>query len=223
MKKFSPIRTKPVCVEQLLSWEVAPPEVFLFLQEAVLNSKNILISGGSYTGKTTLLSALANFIPPEQRIVKIENTEEILMDHPHAISLKARPASLGTDVLGYRIEEGVNNALQLSPCCLIVGEIGKGEVALPLFRAMVDAQAGMSTIQAKSHTHAVHILSLMLFKSNKICFRQAKELFVNAVDLVVQLGWKNQKKRKLLGVWAVHKERLERGEVDFDPLWLCSH
>lgn len=92
MEGISRFKPKPVGVEQLLAWEVAPPEVFLFLKEAVQRKKRILISGGDYTGKTTLLSVLVNIIPPGQPVVMIENPAEFKKDYPRVISREVCPA-----------------------------------------------------------------------------------------------------------------------------------
>ena len=211
---------KPVHVAQLLTWDVAPPKVFALLQGLVGQGKRILITGGTYTGKTTILSALANFIPPEERIVKIEDPEEIWIDHPHVISLEARPAPPGSDVPGYSMADGVNDAMRLSPRWLIVGEVRKGDVALDLFSDQMSDHPGISTFHAESPAQAVHRLSIMLFRAKAVQFMAAKESFLAAIDNVVQLGWV-KRKRKMLGVWAVHK-KLRGGNVAFEDIWLTD-
>jgi pilus assembly protein CpaF len=209
---------KPVRVEQLLDWEAAPEMIFSFLEKAVKRGKRILITGGTYTGKTTVLSALANFIPKKARILKIEDPEEIWIDHPHVVTLEARPAPPGSDVPGYSITDGVNDGMRLSPRWLIVGEVRRGEVALDLFSAQMSDHPGMSTFHAESPQEAVHRMAVMMFNARGVRFRGAKEFFAAAVDLVVQLGWVKGE-RKLLGIWGVGK-KLTGGDVDFHPLWL---
>jgi pilus assembly protein CpaF len=105
----------PVHPEQLVAWGSMSQEMLDLLESAVHQYLRVLIIGGTGTGKTTILSALTHFIPRDDRIVKIEDPEEIFVDHPHVVTLEARPAPPGSEVPPYTITDGVNDAMRMTP------------------------------------------------------------------------------------------------------------
>ncbi|RLD05731.1 MAG: CpaF family protein [Chloroflexota bacterium] len=211
---------KPVRIEQLLAWQVAPQHILEKLQKIVAEGYRVLIAGGTYTGKTTLLSALANAIPKNARILKIEDPEEIWIEHPHVISLEARDAPPGSDIPGYSITDGVNDGMRLSPRWLIVGEVRVGGAALDLFSAQMSGHPGLSTFHARSPEETAERISLMMFMDRGVELEAARNFFASAVDVVLQMGWIGGQ-RKLLGMWGV-RERLRDGQVAFEDIWVAD-
>jgi len=211
---------KPVTLEQLLEWDVAPAHVLDALVGWVAGEYRLLISGATATGKTTILSAIANGIPRGARVVKIEDPEEIWIDHPHVVSLEARPAQIGSNTPGVTVKDLVDSALRMSPRWLIVGEVRTGDVANTLFRAQMSDHPGLSTFHATDPRHAVHRMALIMFADEGIRMAAAKENFSQAIDLVAQIGWLKGR-RQLVGVWAVRKE-LKGGDVVMDDVYLAD-
>ena len=212
---------RPVPPEQLVAWQVAPQEVVDTLVQAVGKGLRVLVVGGTASGKTTVLSALCHGIPKNARVVKIEDPEEIWMDHPHVVSLEARPAQVGAAITPYSLADGVDDAMRMSPRWLIVGEMRRGDAVAALFRAQMSDHPGLSTFHAESPEAEVKRLSLLLFTDEKIVTAGAKSMFAEAVDILVQVGFRDVEeqgelvsRRRIIGVWGVNKE-LEAGDVKF--------
>jgi pilus assembly protein CpaF len=212
-------QTAPVLPEDIIKWEVAPAKVIEGLLEIIGKKARMLVVGGTNTGKTTLLSALCNGgIYSGARIVKIEDPEEIWLDHDHVITLEARPAPPGSSVAPYTIKDGVDDAMRMSPDWLIVGEVRTGDAALTLFRAQMSDHPGLSTFHAESPEYAIYrIGNLLISDTQETDMRNAKSTFAMAVDVLVQVGWSG-KNRRIIGVWEVEK-MLKDGEVVIHPLY----
>ena len=213
-------QTAPVRPEDIIGWKVAPEKVIHKLME-VLNKKKarLLVVGGTNTGKTTLLSALVNGgIDPGSRIVKIEDPEEIWLDHDHVVTLEARPAPPGSSVPPYTIKDGVDDAMRMSPDWLIVGEVRTGDAALTLFRAQMSDHPGLSTFHAESPEFAIYrVGNLLISDTQETDMRNAKSTFAMAVDVIIQVGWSG-KERRIMGVWEIEK-MLKHDEVVIHPLY----
>ena len=209
--------TKPVPPELLIQWNVAPANVIHSLVDLVSKALRILVIGGTASGKTTLLSALCIGIPKEARVVKIEDPEEIWLDHPHVVTLEARPAQVGSSILPYSLASAVDDAMRMSPKWLIVGEMRRGDAVAALFRAQMSDHPGLSTFHAEGPEAAVMRLNLLLASDVGIRAEAAKEMFAQAVDMIVQVGWRGGK-RAMLGVWEVEKI-LKGGNVQFRQLY----
>jgi pilus assembly protein CpaF len=208
---------KPVPPEKLIEWKVAPEPVVRGLVEMVSKAVRVLVIGGTASGKTTLLSALCYGIPKDARVVKIEDPEEIWLDHPHVVTLEARPAQKGSSVVPYTLADGVDDAMRMSPKWLIVGEMRRGDAVAALFRAQMSDHPGLSTFHAEGPEAAISRLNLLLFNDVGVRAEGAKEMFAQAVDLVVQVGWQGAS-RSMLGVWKVEKQ-LKAGNVQFRQLY----
>ena len=208
---------KPVPPEKLIEWNVAPAPVINGLVKAVRQALRILVIGGTASGKTTLLSALCYGIPRDARVVKIEDPEEIWLDHPHVVTLEARPAQTGSSILPYSLASAVDDAMRMSPKWLIVGEMRRGDAVAALFRAQMSDHPGLSTFHAEGPEAAVMRLNLLLAADVGIRAEAAKEMFCQAVDMIVQVGWHNGK-RAMIGVWEVEKV-LKAGNVQFRRLY----
>jgi pilus assembly protein CpaF len=213
---------KPVAPEQIIQWQVAPEAVVRILLEAVSRRARVLIVGGTNTGKTTLLSALARGIPESARVVKIEDPEEIWLAHANVVTLEARPAPPGSDVSPYTIRNGVDDAMRMSPHWLVVGEVRTGDAALALFRAQMSDHPGLSTFHAEGPDEAVFRMALIMFADAQIKLEAAKGIFEQAVDLVVHVGWLNMdgtNRRRILGVYQTEGMPSGKGDVRFKVLW----
>ena len=209
--------TKPVPPEQLIEWKVAPEKVVHSLVDTVSKALRVLVIGGTASGKTTLLSALCAGVPKEARVVKIEDPEEIWLDHPHVVTLEARPAQVGSSILPYTLASAVDDAMRMSPKWLIVGEMRRGDAVAALFRAQMSDHPGLSTFHAEGPEAAVMRLNLLLASDVGIRAEAAKEMFAQAVDLIAQVGWVGGK-RAMVGVWEVDKV-LKGGNVQFRQLY----
>ena len=213
---------KPVPPSQIVAWAMAPQAVVDTLVEAVGRGLRILVIGGTNSGKTTLLSAICNGIPKSARVLKIEDPEEIWLDHPHVVTLEARPVQPGTSVTPYTLASGVDDAMRMSPRWLIVGEMRRGDAVAALFRAQMSDHPGLSTFHAEGPEAAINRLGLLLFADVGVRTEGAKEMFVQAIDLLVQVGFRldpgGKRHRHIVGVWAIQKA-LKAGNVVFHPLY----
>lgn len=208
---------RPVRPDQLVAWKVAPQTVIQALVEAVSRQARLLVIGGTATGKTTILSALCSGIPKAARVVKIEDPEEIWLDHPHVVTIEARPAPPGSTVPPYTIRDGVDDAMRMSPRWLIVGEVRKGDAAMSLFRAQMSDHPGLSTFHAEGPEQAVFRMAVIMFSDVGVEMKAAHSIFAEAVDLVAQIGWLDGR-RQLMGVWEVERQ-IQSGSVKFRQLY----
>ncbi len=208
---------RPVTPEQLIQWGMAPEAVIRGLVDIIGRTARVLIIGGTATGKTTFLSGISAGIPREERVVKIEDPEEIWLDHPHTVTIEARPAPPGSSIPSYTVRNGVDDAMRMSPRWLIVGEVRTGDAAMSLFRAQMSDHPGLSTFHAEGPEETVFRLSVIMFADLQVQMQAARSIFAQAVDVVMQVGWA-EGKRALLGVWEVGRE-LQQGEVIFRKLY----
>ena len=212
---------KPVQPAQIVQWGSATQEMLDVLADAVRRNLRILIAGGTGTGKTTLLAALCNSIPDTERVVKIEDPEEIFLAKPHVVTLEARAAPPGSPVPSYTVSDAVNDAMRMAPDRLIVGEVRTGGAALALFRAQMSDHPGLSTFHAEDPQAAVHRLALIIFSDAGVRMEAAKGLFASAVDLYVQIN-KVSGKRRVTGIWQI-EPALRGGDVGFTPIFNADH
>jgi pilus assembly protein CpaF len=186
---------KPVRPEWILERGVVNEAMLAFLSQSVQNGARILICGGTRTGKTTLLSALCNFLPQGWRIVKIEDPEEIWIDRQTVQTLEARPQAIGTEVQPYTLANGVDDALRLSPDYLIVGEVRDGQAAMALFRAMMTGHSGACTFHADHPEEAVERMATILGTDQRVGREAALQMIGSSVDLLVQIGIRQEVRR----------------------------
>ncbi len=208
---------EPVPPDQLIQWGVAPAKVMHGLVDLVSKALRILVIGGTASGKTTLLSAICSGIPKDARVVKIEDPEEIWLDHPHVVTLEARPAQVGSSILPYSLASAVDDAMRMSPKWLIVGEMRHGDAIKALLDAQMSDHPGLSTFHAEGPEAAISRMSLKLFNDAGVRAEGAKEMIAQAVDIIVQVGWYSGK-RSMIGVWEIEKT-LKGGNVQFRQLY----
>ena len=148
---------------------------------------NVLISGGTGTGKTTTLNALSAFVPGEERIVTIEDAAELQLQQEHVITLESRPPNIeGKGEV--RIRELVRNALRMRPDRIIVGEV-RGPETLDMLQAMNTGHEGsLTTIHANSPRDALsRVETLVLTGGVELPLRAIREQIASAFDLLVQI------------------------------------
>ena len=208
---------KPVKPEWLLERSVMTPEMMELLRTAMEDGYRILISGGTRTGKTTLLSAICNFLPGAWRIVKIEDPEEIWIDRPTVQTVEARPQAVGTDVKPYTLADGVDDAMRMSPDYLIIGEVRDGRAAMSLFRALMTGHSGACTFHSDSPREAARRLATVMGADAAVRSHEANQMIADAVDLLVQIGIRHET-RRVVAIANVAKE-LRSGDVWFDPIY----
>ncbi len=208
---------KPVLPNWLLERSVMSREMMEFLGEAMQSGKRILICGATRTGKTTLLSALCNYLPPAWRIVKIEDPEEIWIDRKTVQTVEARPKIPGSEVPAYTLADGVDDAMRMSPDYLIVGEVRDGRAAMALLRALMTGHAGACTLHADSPREAFERLATLMGSDMGVSPRDAARIISASIDILVQIGIVNEA-RRLTSIARVDK-KLHSGEAWFVPLW----
>ena len=208
---------KPVKPEWLLERGMMSEEMMDYLQKAMENGDRILISGGTRTGKTTLLSALCNFLPQNWRIVKIEDPEEIWIDRPTVQTVEARPQAIGTDVKPYTLSDGVDDALRMSPDYLVIGEVRDGIAAMSLFRALMTGHSGACTFHADSPREAVRRLATVIGADAGVRPSEANQMISDALDLFVQIGIRDEV-RRVVAISRIAKD-LKNGDVFFEKVF----
>ena len=159
-----------------------------FLDACVRGKRNILISGGTGTGKTTLLNVVSSFIPHDERVVTIEDAVELRLQQRHVIRLEARPPNVeGRGQV--TIRDLVRNALRMRPDRIVVGEVRGGE-ALDMLQAMNTGHEGsLSTLHANSPRDALSRLETMVLMSGlDLPIRAIREQVASAIDLIVHLS-----------------------------------
>ena len=158
-----------------------------FLNACVEARLNILVSGGTGTGKTTLLNVLSSFIPSSERIVTIEDAMELKLMQDHVVTLEARPPNIeGKGEV--TIRDLVRNSLRMRPDRIVVGEVRGGE-SLDMLQAMNTGHDGsLSTLHANSPRDTVSRLeTLILMAGMDLPLRAVREQISSAVDMIVQL------------------------------------
>jgi pilus assembly protein CpaF len=208
---------KPVLPGWLLERQLMSSSMMVFLGAAMQTGERILICGATRTGKTTLLSALCNFLPEGWRIVKIEDPEEIWIDRKTVQTIEARQKVIGSEVPAYTLADGVDDAMRMSPDYLVLGEVRDGYAAMALLRAMMTGHAGACTLHADSPEEALRRLATLLGSEKGVSPHDATRMIASSVDLLVQINIIDEVRR----VTAI--ARLEKKSRDEDaritPLW----
>ncbi len=200
IRKFS---KDMVAMEQLLANGTLGSQMAEFMKAAVTSRLNIVISGGTGTGKTTLLNILSDCIPTQERIITIEDSAELQLRQPHVVTLESRPKSLQQKG-EVTIRDLVKNALRMRPDRIIVGECRSGET-LDMLQAMNTGHDGsMTTIHANSPREMLSRLeTLVMFAGFELPSRAIKEQITGAVDCVVQLSRFKDGTRKITSITEV--------------------
>jgi pilus assembly protein CpaF len=184
IRKFS---RDPYTANDLIAFGTITAQAAQFLAACVKGKLNILISGGTGTGKTTTLNALSAFVPDDERIVTIEDAAELQLQQDHVITLESRPPNIeGQGEI--RIRELVRNALRMRPDRIIVGEV-RGPETLDMLQAMNTGHEGsLTTIHANSPRDALSRLETLVMTAGvELPHRAIREQIASAFDLLVQI------------------------------------
>ena len=194
IRKFSKVMFDGQHLLENGSWTA---EAMEYLQLCVLAEKNVLVAGGTSSGKTSLLNVLSGFIPAHQRIVVIEDSAELELQQDHVVSLESRPADRwGRGVVNIR--DLFRTSLRLRPDRIIIGEVRGGE-ALDMIQAMTSGHAGsMSTLHANVAIDALNRLETLAMMSKvDLPLHALRGQIASAIDIIVQVTRFNDGRRGL--------------------------
>lgn len=200
IRKFARVMFDAAHLIELGSWT---PETMEYLRLAVLAEKNVLVAGGTSSGKTCLLNVLSGFIPAHQRIVVIEDSAELELQQEHVISLEGRPPDRwGRGAIG--IGDLFRSSLRLRPDRIIIGEVRGGE-ALEMIQAMTSGHAGsMSTLHANMPMDALNRLeTLAMMSTVELPLHALRAQVASAIDVIIQVTRFNDGRRGLTQVSEV--------------------
>ena len=184
IRKFA---ADPLRVQDLINLGTFTVDLSVLLEACVRGRLNIVLSGGTGTGKTTALNVLSGFVPEDERIITIEDTAELQLQQPHVVSLESRPANIeGAGEISIR--DLVRNALRMRPNRIIVGEC-RGPEALDMLQAMNTGHEGsLTTVHSNSPRDALRRLETMVLMSgHDLPVRVIREQLASALDVIIQL------------------------------------
>jgi pilus assembly protein CpaF len=200
IRKFSRQR---LTLEDLVKMGSITPEAVTFLEACLVGELNILVSGGTGTGKTTLLNAMSTALPDDERIVTIEDAAELRLNQRHVLRLEARPKNIEGEG-EIPIRDLVRNALRMRPDRILVGEV-RGAEALDMLQAMNTGHDGsLSTIHANSPRDALaRVETMVLMAGYDLPVRAIRQQVASALDLVVHLERLNDGSRKVTAITEI--------------------
>ena len=185
IRRFSADKLMP---EDLVAFQSMTPGMLEILKAAVRARLNIVVSGGTGSGKTTMLNALSAMIAPDERVVTIEDAAELQLKQPHVVRLETRPPNIEGDG-AIRQRELLINSLRMRPDRIVIGEC-RGEETLDMLQAMNTGHDGsMTTLHANSPRDAISRMEVMVtLGGNKMPVTAIRQQISSAVDLIVQVG-----------------------------------
>ena len=214
IRKFSKRRLD---LDDLVRLGTLTTEAVEFLERCVRAELNILISGGTGTGKTTLLNALSTAIPDTDRIITIEDAAELRLNQRHVLRLEARPKNIEGEG-EIPIRELVRNSLRMRPDRIIVGEV-RGAEALDMLQAMNTGHDGsLSTVHANSPRDALaRIETMVLMAGYDLPVRAIRQQVASALDLIVHLERLEDGSRRVTSITEV--QRMESDVITLQELF----
>ncbi|MDF2532283.1 MAG: type secretion system protein [Clostridia bacterium] len=200
IRKFS---KKPLEMSSLTGYGTLTPEMALFIEACIKARLNIVVSGGTGSGKTTTLNVLSSFIPFDERIVTIEDAAELQLRQDHVVRLESKPANVeGKGAVSIR--ELVKNSLRMRPDRVVIGEVRGGE-ALDMLQAMNTGHDGsLTTGHANTPRDMLARLETMVLMAGMdLPVRAIREQVSSAVDLIVQQSRLKDGSRKITHITEV--------------------
>ncbi|MHC4073068.1 MAG: CpaF family protein [Planctomycetota bacterium] len=192
--------TTPIDIHRLLEFDTLTEDMAYFMEACVQCKMNILISGGTGTGKTTFLNALSRWIPPDERVVTIEDAAELQLQRRHVVRLETRPPNIeGEGTITQR--DLVRNSLRMRPDRIVVGEV-RGAETLDMLQAMNTGHEGsMTTVHANNPRDALRRLENMVLMSGiNYPMRAIREQLSSALDVLIHLKRMTGGKRKVVSI-----------------------
>lgn len=216
IRRFS---AKPITMEELIAWGSISREAADYLQVLVESRYNIFISGGTGSGKTTFLGALAACIPKEQRVITIEDSAELQLPLDNLVRLEARPAN--TEQIGQiTIRDLMRTSLRMRPDRVIVGEVRSAE-ALDMLQAMNSGHDGsMSTGHGNSPRDMLFRIETMVLMGMHLPLTAVRRQISSAIEILIQLGRLRDGSRKVLSVQEITGMAGE--EISLHPLFVFT-
>src|SRR5438046_7876566 len=195
--------SNPLKLEDLLNFKAFTPEMAMLMEAAIKARLNILISGGTGCGKTTLLNTLSSFIPPDERVVTIEDAAELQLQQDHIVRLETRPSNIeGKGEVTTR--DLVRNSLRMRPDRIVIGECRGGE-SLDMLQAMNTGHAGsMTTLHANTPRAAQARLETMVMMAGMdLPIKAMRQQISSAVDVIIQANRLQGGPRKITSITEV--------------------
>ncbi|MFP2769945.1 CpaF family protein [Oceanisphaera sp. KMM 10153] len=193
-----------LAVDTLIDFGTITPAIAQVMEAVVKGKLNILISGGTGTGKTTFLNILSGFIPANQRIITVEDSAELQLQQPHVVQLESRPANIeGRGEIAMR--DLVKNTLRMRPDRIVVGEV-RGAEAFDMLTAMNTGHEGsLTTIHANTPRDALGRLENMVSMTGfDMPVKNIRAQVASALDLIIQLERQEDGKRRMVSMQEVH-------------------
>ena len=197
IRRFS---KEPLKVDDLVTKNSMTPGMAEFLRLCVVGKLNTLVSGGTGSGKTTVLNVLSSFIPSDERLITIEDAAELQLQQPHVVKLETRQAN--TEGTGSITQSDLlRNTLRMRPDRIIIGEVRGGE-ALTMLQAMNTGHEGsMTTVHANTCRDALSRLETMVLMAGMdLPHRAIREQVASALDLIVQIERSSDGKRRVSAI-----------------------
>jgi pilus assembly protein CpaF len=210
IRKFA---REPFTLDRLVDLGTISEEMSEFLSNCVRSRSSMIISGGTGSGKTSTMNALGFCIPPGERIITIEDSAELQLDHPHLVSLESRPPNIEGEG-EVPIRTLVRNALRMRPDRIIVGEVRGGE-AFDMLQAMNTGHRGsLTTLHANSPSDAlIRLESMVLMAGFDMPVSAIRRMIGSAIEIVVQQDRLSDGRRVVTEIKSLDRSSLDSLEM----------
>jgi pilus assembly protein CpaF len=195
--------SNPLKLEDLLNYKAFTPEMAMLMEACIKARLNVLISGGTGCGKTTLLNTLSSFIPNDERVITIEDAAELQLQQEHVVRLETRPPNIeGKGAVTTR--DLVRNALRMRPERIIIGEC-RGAESLDMLQAMNTGHAGsMTTLHANNPREGLSRLETMIMMGGfEMPIKAMRQQIASAIDIIIQANRLQGGPRKVTSITEV--------------------